>query len=94
MALSHGDFTCDGCGVWCDLDPVALLGRTPELFGLTDPAKVKELTYFWLCGDCSPEYPEGAKDFFVADYFVESEPYCSICEVEDVAEQGQTCAYC
>jgi hypothetical protein len=94
VALQHGDLACDGCGVWCDLDPVALLGRTPELYGLTDPAKVRELTYFWLCRDCSPEYPDGARDFFVESYFVADEPYCSECEVESVPEWGQTCGYC
>ena len=94
MALQHGDFSCDSCGSWFDGDPVSLLGRTPELFGLEDPAKVKELTYFWLCGDCSPEYPNGARDYFVADYFDKEDPYCSGCEIEPVLEWGKTCAYC
>lgn len=93
MALSHGDFTCDGCGVWCDLDPVALVGQA-DTYGVTDPVKVRELTYFWLCGDCSPEYPAGAKDFFVESYFVPEIPYCVECESEDVPEWGQTCSYC
>lgn len=94
MALKHGDFTCDSCGVWCDLDPVALLTRTPELYGLIDPAKVQELTYFWLCGDCSADYPNGAKDYFVADYFEIEEPYCSSCEIEPVSAWGNSCGYC
>ena len=92
MAIQHGDFSCDGCGSWFDGDPVSLLSRTPALSGITSPAKVRELTYFWLCGDCSPEYPNGAKDFFVADYFTaEEEPYCSDCEVEPVSEWGLSC---
>jgi hypothetical protein len=65
-----------------------------ETHGLIDPAKVRELTFFWLCGDCSPEYPAGAKDFFVSDYFVVETPYCSECEIEDVSEWGQTCGLC
>lgn len=94
MALTHGDYNCDSCGTWCDLDPVALLGRTPELYGLEDPTKVLELTHFWLCGDCSPDYPNGAKDFFTEDYFEIEEPYCSSCEIEPVLAWGNSCAYC
>jgi hypothetical protein len=94
MALTHGDYNCDSCGTWCDLDPVALLGRTPELYGLEDPAKVQELIYFWLCGDCSPDYPNGAKDFFTEDYFEIEEPYCSSCEIEPVLAWGNSCGSC
>jgi len=93
MALTHGDFTCDSCGSWCDLDPVALLGKTPELYGLTDPAKVQELTYFWLCGDCSPDYPNGAKDFFTEDYF-EIVPLCARGCGEEVESENYVCDYC
>jgi len=69
MALYHGDYACDSCSTWFDGDPINLLARTPNLFGVTDPEKVKELTYFWLCRECKVEYPNGPKDFFVADYF-------------------------
>jgi hypothetical protein len=61
---------------------------------LEDPAKVLELTHFWLCGDCSADYPNGAKDFFTEDYFEIEEPYCSSCEVEPVLAWGNSCGYC
>jgi hypothetical protein len=70
-----------------------LLGGSPELYGLTDPAKVRELTYFWLCGDCSPDYPNGAKDFFVADYF-EIVPLCARGCGEEVESENYVCDHC
>jgi hypothetical protein len=69
MAIYKGDFSCDSCDEWFDGDPINLIGKTPNLYGVTDPEKVRELTYFWLCAECKPHYPNGAKDFFVADYF-------------------------
>ena len=78
MALYHGDYNCDSCGEWFDGDPVSLLGRQPNYFGVTDPEKIQELHYFWLCRECRVEYPNGAKDFFVPDYFENEE------EPEDV----------
>ncbi len=69
MAIYHGDINCDSCGAWFDGDPIRILGRTPEFFGLTNPEKLRELTYFWLCPDCKTEYPNGPKDFFSAYYF-------------------------
>jgi hypothetical protein len=94
MALKHGDYNCDSCGTWYDGDPIELIGRTPKLYGLEDPAKVLELTHFWLCGDCSADYPNGARDFFVEDYFDKEEPYCSSCEIEPVLAWGNSCGYC
>lgn len=91
MALAHGDFNCDSCGTWFDGDAINLIGRTPELYGLTDPAKIKELTYFWLCRECKVDYPNGAKDFFVADYFTVEDPYCVDCEIEPVSTWGNSC---
>jgi hypothetical protein len=73
MAIYHGDFNCDSCSAWFDGDPVSLLARTPKLFGLTNPEKIKELTYFWLCRECRVDYPNGAQDFFVPDYFTNDE---------------------
>jgi hypothetical protein len=91
VAKYQGDFNCDSCGEFYDGDALNLLTRTPELFGLTDPVKVRELADFWLCRECKVEYPNGAKDFFVKDYFEIEEPYCSDCEMEPVSEWGLTC---
>jgi len=73
MALYQGDFSCDSCSTWFDGDAINLIGRTPNLFGLTNPDKVKELTYFWLCADCRQDYPNGVKDYFSASYFENDE---------------------
>ena len=94
MALAHGDYNCDSCGTWFDGDPISLIGRTPALYGLEDPEKIRELTYFWLCRECKVDYPNGAKDFFTEEYFEIEEPYCQSCEVEPVLEWGKTCGYC
>ena len=91
MAIYQGDFNCDSCGEFYDGDPISILGRTPQLHGLTDPEKIRELTYFWLCRECKVEYPNGAKDFFVKDYFEIEEPYCADCEIEPVSTWGLTC---
>jgi hypothetical protein len=91
VAKYQGDFNCDSCGEYFDGDPIRLLTRTPELFGLTDPVKVRELADFWLCGECKVEYPNGAKDFFVADYFEIEDPYCQDCEIEPVSTWGNSC---
>ena len=73
MAIYQGDFSCDSCSTWFDGDAINLIGRTPNLFGLTNPDKVKELTYFWLCADCRQDYPNGVKDYFSASYFENDE---------------------
>jgi hypothetical protein len=93
MAITqYSDINCDGCSSWFDGDPINLIGTNP-LYGVTDSVKVVELTYFWLCGDCAPEYPNGAKDFFVADYF-EDIPMCDNCGDEEVESKGHFCDYC
>jgi hypothetical protein len=73
MALYQGDFSCDSCSAWFDGDAINLIGRTPNLFGVTNPDKVKELTYFWLCADCRQDYPNGVKDYFSPSYFENDE---------------------
>jgi hypothetical protein len=92
MALSWSDINCDGCSAWFDGDPINLIGTNPT-YGVTDPKKVEELTYFWLCGDCAEAYPNGAKDFFVPEYFVDI-PMCAECGDEEVESKGHFCDYC
>lgn len=88
----YGDLNCDGCSVYFDGDPIELITST-KLYGVTDPKKVAELTFFWLCGDCAEGYPNGAKDFFIPEYFEEI-PMCENCEDEEVEQKGYFCDYC
>jgi len=92
MALSWSDINCDGCSAWFDGDPISLIGTNPT-YGVTDTKKVEELTYFWLCGDCAEAYPDGAKDFFVPEYF-EDIPKCAECGDEEVESKGHFCDDC
>jgi hypothetical protein len=76
MAINrYHEMTCDGCDAYCDLDPISIVGNTTIPATIKDPKKIKELTYFWLCGDCS-EFSPTAKDFFVDSYFTEDELFC------------------
>jgi ribosomal protein L37AE/L43A len=93
MAIYQNDLNCDSCSTWYDGDPITILGRTPDLHGLTDPEKIRELTYFWLCRECKVEYPNGAKDFFVADYF-EIVPLCARGCGEEVESENYVCDHC
>lgn len=90
MAKVRSEINCDGCSEYFDGDLADLLSKA-DTHGLTDPVKIKELTYFWLCGECVGFYPNGAKDFFVTNYFEIEDPYCSDCEIEPVSEWGLTC---
>jgi len=90
MAKVRGEINCDGCSGYFDGDLADLLAKT-NTHGLTDPVKVRELTYFWLCAECAVHYPNGAKDFFVKDYFEIEEPYCVDCEIEPVLTWGNSC---
>lgn len=92
MAKFRGEFACDSCSVACDADPIDLIGREEIPSGLSSD-KVDELTYFWLCADCAPDYPKGARDFFIEDYF-EVVPLCAECGDEEVEAEGHFCDYC
>jgi hypothetical protein len=76
------DPTCDSCSVYYDGDPLTLLDtNNPVPDTVRDISKIRTLINFWLCGDCAPEYPNGAKDFFVDSYFTEDELYlCIYCK--------------
>jgi len=91
MAKRYGSVECDGCGVPNDGDPFAQ--NIGEDFPGIKPENRRELMHFWLCGECRPEYPAGAKDFYIEEFF-ETDPYCSDCEVEPVDAWGRDCAYC
>lgn len=89
-------FRCDGCNVPNDGDVFeqydALEGLAGS-YGNIKPENRRELMLFWLCGECREYYPNGARDFFVADFF-DTEPYCAECEVDEVEEWGHLCDYC
>jgi hypothetical protein len=101
MIDHHFDISCDSCSTYFDGDPIAILARTPNIpKGIHDPAKIKELTYFWLCRDCREDI-KGVEDFFTKDYFTEDELYlCQHCQAfipEDVREEyddTETCLTC
>ena len=88
------DPTCDSCSVYYDGDPLTLLEvNNPVPDTVRDISKIRTLINFWLCGDCAPEYPNGAKDFFVPEYF-EDIPKCANCGDEEVESKGHFCDYC
>lgn len=82
---------CDGCGAPNDghYEP----GKYDSLASTMNPKNAKELQWFWLCGDCGPDYDYDPKKFYVADFF-ENEPYCERCEEEPVENWGHVCDYC
>jgi hypothetical protein len=96
------DLTCDSCGSYCDLDPIEVFdqnGAIPDT--VKDPEKIQILTNFWLCGDCAEGYPEGAKDFFIKEYFTEDILYlCNHCnefipeDVRDEYDDTEVCLTC
>ena len=90
-----GDLVCDGCWLFFDGDAISTIGAIGQnkTYGVTDAKKFDELSFFWLCGDCAPEYPNGAKDFFVPEYF-EDIPKCAECGDEEVESKGHLCDYC
>ncbi len=92
MARVRGELNCDGCSAYFDGDLADLLAKA-DTHGLTDPDKIRELTYFWLCAECAVHYPNGAKDFFVADYFEIVDLCVGGCG-EEVESAGYACDYC
>jgi hypothetical protein len=86
---------CDGCCAGFDGDPTDLIGANDALASRVsfDPEKFREITWFWLCGDCAPEYPRGAEDFYVSEYW-DNIPKCDSCGIEDVESAGHFCDYC
>jgi hypothetical protein len=92
MAKVRGEINCDSCSGYFDGDLADLLAKT-NTHGLTDPAKIRELTYFWLCAECAVHYPNGAKDFFVKDYF-EIVPLCARGCGEEVESENYVCEDC
>lgn len=93
MARSRWEIVCDGCDTPNDGDVINMLGMSAEKHGRIKPENLKQLQYFWLCRECKEDYPNGARDFFVADFFDE-QPYCEECEVDEVEEWGHKCDYC
>lgn len=93
MINRYMDIECDGCGTANDGDPINFIGIMANTYGIKNPAKIKELQHFWLCRDCAEGYPNGAKDFFIPEYF-EDIPVCASCEDDEVDEWGHLCDYC
>lgn len=102
MIDTHYEISCDSCCGYYDGDPIGILGRTPKsIKGIHDPEKIKELTYFWLCQDCKPDYPNGPMDYFSKSYFTDDELYlCQHCQafipedVRDEFDDTETCLTC
>jgi hypothetical protein len=96
------ELTCEGCSTYCDLDPLEVIeqnGAIPDT--VHDPEKVKTLMNFWLCKDCAEGYPEGAKDFFIKEYFTEDEDFlCIHCkafideDTRDEFDDTEVCLTC
>ena len=95
------DISCDSCSAHNDGDPIAVIGQMPSIpETVHDPAKIKELTYFWLCRDCRQDI-KGAEDFFTKDYFTEDSLYlCIYCQgfipedVRDEYDDTEVCLTC
>ena len=102
MITIYGDIQCDSCSNYFDGDPLALVetnATIPE--GIKDPEKARELTWFWLCGECKEGYPNGATDFFIKEYFTEDSFYlCNHCnefipeDVRDAFDDTEVCLTC
>lgn len=75
MLTRHLDLVCDSCCVPCDLDPIGLVGRYDIPSTIKDPAKIKELTYFWVCNECAKDI-KTPQDYFTKEYFTEDELFC------------------
>ena len=98
------EITCDGCSTYFDGDPIDLVSNNTELSvmeGIHDPEKVRTLSYFWLCRDCAEGYPDGAKDFFIKEYFTEDEDFlCIHCksfideDTRDEFDDTEVCLTC
>jgi hypothetical protein len=101
MIDRHFDISCDSCSTYCDTDPldISVIGKTPTIPSTVhSPAKIKELTYFWLCQDCKPDLPNGATDFFIESYFTEDEyqlcTYCKAYIPDEVLEEYDDTEVC
>lgn len=94
MAMNRGDLACDSCDTWFDGDVVALTGANTALAAtLHNPANRKQVRDFWLCGDCAPDYPNGAHDWF-SEVVWDDLPVCERCDYADVDEWGHVCDDC
>lgn len=80
---------CDSCFIVNDSESLGAIAIDTSL----SPANRMALACFWLCPECKPEFPNGAKDFFTAEFF-ETDPYCERCEMEPVENWGHVCDYC
>ena len=91
MSYNRGSIECDGCSTPNDshFEPGA---HTALAVGLK-PANQKELNFFWLCGDCGPDYNYDPREFYTAEFF-DTEPYCDRCEYEPVENWGHVCPDC
>lgn len=91
----YGETNCDGCSESFDGDPIDLIGVNDALASTVafDPKKSNEIAWFWLCGDCAEAYPNGAKDFFIPSYWVQTN-LCVECGLDEVDEPGWACDYC
>ena len=94
MARVYGSVACDSCNVANDGDPLETIEATQNSYGITNPTKLRELLWFWLCPDCKVDYPNGARSFFVPEYFDTSIHYCGSCETEEVEADGYWCDTC
>jgi hypothetical protein len=84
---------CDACGVTNDGDPVSIVEQLASVPSHFSPEKRDMVAYFWLCGQCSVEYPEGIKGFFRTDFWDEVY-FCAKCNEDEVDEPNHWCDYC
>lgn len=91
MSYNRGYIECDGCSVANDghFEP----GGHAALAAGLKPANQKELNFFWLCGDCGPDYNYDPKEFYIAEFF-ENNPTCDRCDEEPVENWGHVCLEC
>jgi hypothetical protein len=86
-----GEIECDSCGCWNDgwYEP----GQYDHLAAGIRPENAREVQWFWLCGECSEDYPNGPKDFYVEDFW-DKTPWCEQCDYEEVERWGHWCDDC
>ena len=83
--MKHGELACDACCNYADIDPIEAIDRWPIPATVLDPAKLRELKYFYLHPDCGSEDTDGTIDvspqgYFTASYFDDSLNQCSQCK--------------
>ena len=102
--MKHGELACDSCCNYADIDPITIIDSWPIPATVLDPAKKRELRYFYLHPDCGSENTDGTIDvspqgYFSASYFDDSLNQCRQCKgfiSDDEYEQTESdvCLVC